>query len=222
MTNAPPPRNGPLACAASRRPAAPVPLLRAAIAALAWPLLAAAMPPAALSDCDCVDDGGSAFTERDEDDTTSPATIGGPRSAMPVTLRLSESLAGLPPRPSPHGNVLAGPVRISPAHAGPGPQPVITISASHFDFGRVEVGVSSDDQTLVITSRAGLLKIRSIAVSGDYVGSHNCPRWLDAGKSCQITGRFKPSDIGERRGSVSIHTNLGRTPTEVSLTGTGF
>lgn len=102
------------------------------------------------------------------------------------------------------------------------PPPAIAVSAQHFDFGRIEVGVSSLDRTVVITSRTGLLKIRSISVTGDYAGHHNCPRWLDVGKSCQITGRFKPTDIGERHGRVSILTNVSAAPMEISLSGTGF
>lgn len=109
----------------------------------------------------------------------------------------------------------------TPAAVG-APHPAIAVNAQHFDFGRIEVGVSSLDRTLVITSRTGLLKIRSISVTGDYAGHHNCPRWLDVGKSCQITGRFKPTDIGERHGRVTILTNVSAAPMEISLSGTGF
>ncbi|MCX7070594.1 MAG: choice-of-anchor D domain-containing protein [Gammaproteobacteria bacterium] len=120
-------------------------------------------------------------------------------------------------------NAVTSPDRISLSGTGKGLKPAMKTNVSRFDFGRVKVGASSREQTLVITSTgSGPLEIRSIRVSGDYSGSHNCPRWLDAGKSCQVTGSFKPKAVGTRPGSVSILTSVSNTATEVSLTGTGF
>ena len=177
--------------------------MRLAIVVLALPMLAEAAPGVMSTDCNCRDQHSRAFAAADRQDGMLHVAISNLGNAQPVSLRLSESLTHL------------WGIAESALSA-------IAISARHFDFGRVEVGVNSDDRTLVITSRSGLLKIRSITVTGDYTGSHNCPRWLDVGKSCQITGRFRPRDIGERRGRVSILTNLSSTPTEVSLSGTGF
>jgi len=120
-------------------------------------------------------------------------------------------------------NAVTSPDRISLSGTGKGLKPAMKTNVSRFDFGRVKVGAASREQTLVITSTgSGPLEIRSIRVSGDYSGSHNCPRWLDAGKSCQVTGSFKPKAVGTRPGSVSILTSVSNTATEVSLTGTGF
>ncbi len=120
-------------------------------------------------------------------------------------------------------NAVTSPDRISLSGTGKGLKPAMKTNVSRFDFGRVKVGAASREQTLVITSTgSGPLEIRSIRVSGDYSGSHNCPRFLDAGKSCQVTGSFKPKATGTRPGSVSILTSVSNTATEVSLTGTGF
>lgn len=120
-------------------------------------------------------------------------------------------------------NAVSSPDRISLSGTGKGLQPAIKTNVSSFDFGRVRVGATSLDRTLVITSTGtGPLEIRNIAVSGDYVGSHNCPRWLDAGKSCQVTGRFRPRATGVRSGTVSILSSVSNTPMQVSLSGTGF
>ena len=120
-------------------------------------------------------------------------------------------------------NAVTSPDRISLSGTGKGLKPAIKTNVSRFDFGRVKVGSVSRDQTLVITSTGtGPLEIRNIAVTGDYVGSHNCPRWLDAGKSCQVTGRFRPRATGVRSGTVSILSSVSNTPTQVSLSGTGF
>jgi len=120
-------------------------------------------------------------------------------------------------------NAVTSPDVIRLSGTGKGLQPAMKTNVSRFDFGRVKVGATSREQTLVITSTgSGPLEIRSIRVSGDYSGSHNCPRFLDAGKSCQVTGSFKPKAVGTRPGSVSILTSVSNTATEVSLTGTGF
>ncbi|MCX7060606.1 MAG: choice-of-anchor D domain-containing protein [Gammaproteobacteria bacterium] len=119
-------------------------------------------------------------------------------------------------------NAVSSPDLIRLSGTGKGLQPAIKTNVSSFDFGRVRVGATSLDRTLVITSSgSGPLEIRSINVTGDYTGSHNCPRFLDAGKSCQVTGRFRPRATGVRPGAVSILTSVSSTPTQVTLTGTG-
>nr|MDH4458350.1 choice-of-anchor D domain-containing protein [Nevskia sp.] len=119
-------------------------------------------------------------------------------------------------------NAVTSPDLIRLSGTGKGLQPAIKTNVSSFNFGRVRVGAVSRDQTLVITSTgSGPLEIRNITVTGDYTGSHNCPRFLDAGKSCQVTGRFRPRATGVRPGAVSILTSVSSTPTQVTLTGTG-
>lgn len=163
-------------------------------------------------DRDCGDeDGSTASPGCPAPVTRAPATASAP-SAARAARAAGPSTGADAARRAPDG---------TPA-AVQAPPPAIAVSAQHFDFGRIEVGVSSLDRTVVITSRTGLLKIRSISVTGDYAGHHNCPRWLNVGMSCQITGRFKPTDIGERRGRVSILTNVSAAPMEISLSGTGF
>ncbi|MCX7060611.1 MAG: choice-of-anchor D domain-containing protein [Gammaproteobacteria bacterium] len=119
-------------------------------------------------------------------------------------------------------NAVSSPDLIRLSGTGKGLQPAIKTNVSSFNFGRVKVGAASRDQTLVISSSgSGPLEIRSVNVTGDYTGSHNCPRFLDAGKSCQVTGRFRPRATGVRPGAVSILTSVSSTPTQVTLTGTG-
>ncbi|MGQ3057758.1 MAG: choice-of-anchor D domain-containing protein [Nevskia sp.] len=226
MTFAPLPRTERLPPEAPRRPSSRL-LLRTAIAVLAWPL-ASATQAGTITHCPCAIDDGIGFTAPDPDDGARPTTLGRLGTGEPVTLHLSESLTGLPPRDNATADastdsgrqiaLATTAVTMSDSRV----QPAIRTNLARFDFGRVKVGVSSGDQTIMITSSAGLLKIHTITVIGDYTGHHNCPRWLVAGSSCQITGRFKPKAAGERPGSVLIHTNLSKTPTEVSLTGTGF
>lgn len=159
-------------------------------------------------DCGDDDDGSAASPGCPAPTARAPATASAPSAARAAGPSNGADVA----RRAPDGT----PAAVETAH------PAIAVSAQHFDFGRIEVGVTSLDRTVVITSRTGLLKIRSISVTGDYAGHHNCPRWLNVGMSCQITGRFKPTDIGERRGRVTILTNVSPAPMEISLSGTGF
>lgn len=119
-------------------------------------------------------------------------------------------------------NAASSPDLISLSGTGKGLVPGIKTNVSRYDFGAVAVGSSSQDRALVITSSGtGPLEIRSIRVSGDYSGSHDCPKFLDAGKSCTLTGRFKPKARGTRTGEVTITTSAPNSPTVVTLTGKG-
>ncbi|WP_439640802.1 beta strand repeat-containing protein [Nevskia sp.] len=119
-------------------------------------------------------------------------------------------------------NAVSSPDLISLNGVGKGLVPAIKTNASSYNFGNVKVGASSADRALVITSSGtGPLEIRSISVSGDYSGSHNCPRLLDAGKSCTLTGRFKPKAKGARPGTITISTSAPGSPTVITLSGNG-
>ena len=52
-------------------------------------------------------------------------------------------------------------------------------------------------------------------------GSHDCPKFLDAGKSCTLTGRFKPKARGTRTGEITITTSASNSPIVVALTSKG-
>ncbi|WP_273457278.1 choice-of-anchor Q domain-containing protein [Nevskia ramosa] len=119
-------------------------------------------------------------------------------------------------------NATTSPDLISLSGTGRGLVPAIKTNAPSYDFGNVKVGATSPDRALIITSSGtGPLEIRSISVSGDYSGSHNCPRFLDAGKTCTLTGRFKPKAKGSRPSSVTITTSAPNSPTVIPLSGNG-
>ncbi len=119
-------------------------------------------------------------------------------------------------------NTTSSPDLISLSGTGKGPVPGIKTNVSRYDFGAVAVGSSTWDRALILTSSGtGPLEIRSIRVSGDYSGSHDCSKFLDAGKSCTRTGRFKPKARGTRMGEITITTSAPNSPTVVALTGKG-
>ncbi|WP_439638610.1 choice-of-anchor D domain-containing protein [Nevskia sp.] len=166
----------------------------------------------------------SIVTTGDFRHTTSCGTTLAPGASCTISIRFSPMGVGTRNGETRiTSNAVTSPDVIRLSGTGKGLQPAIKTNVSSFNFGRVKVGSVSRDQTLVITSTGtGPLEIRNIAVTGDYVGSHNCPRWLDAGKSCQVTGRFRPRATGVRAGTVSILSSVSNTPTQVSLSGTGF
>ncbi|WP_273455337.1 FG-GAP-like repeat-containing protein [Nevskia ramosa] len=106
--------------------------------------------------------------------------------------------------------------------AAPTTTPGIRTNAGSYNFGSVRVGESSANQMLVITSSGtAALEIRSIALTGDYGGSHNCPATLPVGQTCTLTGRFTPKALGVRPGNITITTNAPGSPTVILLSGSG-
>ncbi len=100
--------------------------------------------------------------------------------------------------------------------------PAIETSVSSYDFGTVKVGNSSGHRNLLITSSGtSALEIQGIVVTGDFSGTHNCPRFLESGKTCTLIGAFKPTVTGNRSGSITITSNAPGSPTVVTLTGKG-
>lgn len=101
--------------------------------------------------------------------------------------------------------------------------PGIRTNVSSFNFGNVAVGSTSPDRPLTITSSGtAALEILSIRLTGDFTGTSNCPRTLNPGSSCTLTGRFKPTAKGLRQGTITITTNAPTSPTVVQLSGTGI
>ena len=98
----------------------------------------------------------------------------------------------------------------------------ISLPVSSFNFGSVKVGQTSTQRSLPITScGTGPLNITRIGLTGDFIGTSNCPASLAPGASCALTGSFRPTATGVRNGSVTITSNAPTSPTVVQLTGTG-
>jgi hypothetical protein len=65
------------------------------------------------------------------------------------------------------------------------------------------------------------LQISSIAVSGAFDETNNCPSSLGSGNYCTIQVKFHPKKKGVQNGSVNVTDNAPGSPQQVSLTGTG-
>jgi hypothetical protein len=99
----------------------------------------------------------------------------------------------------------------------------LTFSSSSLNFGLLQIGLSSPSQTVTVNNVSShSVSFASIASSGDYAQSNNCPANLTAGQNCTITVTFTPTAAGTRSGAVTLKDNSPGSPTQtISLTGTG-
>jgi hypothetical protein len=87
-----------------------------------------------------------------------------------------------------------------------------------------QVSVAGGSQAVTVTEGMNSSTITSIAVTGDYSQTNNCPGTLTAGQTCTINVTFTPTAEGSRNGALTIMSNASASPTvtsTVTLVGTG-
>jgi Abnormal spindle-like microcephaly-assoc'd, ASPM-SPD-2-Hydin len=100
----------------------------------------------------------------------------------------------------------------------------LVANPASLSFGPQAVGVASTSQAITVTEGMNSSTITSIAVTGDYSQTNNCPAALSAGQTCTINVTFTPSVEGSSNGSLTILSNANASPTVTStvmLSGTG-
>jgi hypothetical protein len=101
---------------------------------------------------------------------------------------------------------------------------VASLSPGNLTFAGQNVGTTSVAQTVTLTNKATAtapLSITSIAASGDFAQTNNCPSSLAVGASCTINVTFTPTAAGTRTGTLTVNDNAAGSPHTVSLSGTG-
>jgi hypothetical protein len=86
------------------------------------------------------------------------------------------------------------------------------------------VNTASGSQTVTLTEGINSAAISSIAATGDYSQTNNCPASLAASQTCTINVVFTPTSEGTRNGTLTILSHAASSPTvsaQVSLSGTG-
>lgn len=87
-----------------------------------------------------------------------------------------------------------------------------------------DVGTTSAPQAMTIANFGGSpLHLSSIAASGDFAETNNCPAVLVAGSNCTVSVTFAPSAAGSANGLLTViddSGNLGGTQA-IPLAGTG-
>lgn len=122
----------------------------------------------------------------------------------------------------------------------PAPPPPITAgtltrSPTGLVFGPLDVGKTSEPQTIVVRNQpastpvsgsvellaaAPPVTISSVVATGDFIQTNDCGK-LDSGESCRINVTFKPTDEGERRGTVTVGSDATNSTLVTQLVGTG-
>ena len=99
----------------------------------------------------------------------------------------------------------------------------LKFSATSLNFGFRQVGVPSPAQTVTVTNASfHSATFTSIASSGDFAQTNNCPATLNAGQSCTISVTFTPTTTGVRNGGVTLKDNSPASPQQtISASGTG-
>jgi len=102
--------------------------------------------------------------------------------------------------------------------------PYVVLSSSSLNFGSQVVNTSSAPQKVTLTNSGGAaLILNTIAVSGQYSQTNNCPTGgsLAIGSSCVISVAFAPRSAGPQNGTVTITDNAPGSPQNIALSGTG-
>jgi hypothetical protein len=109
--------------------------------------------------------------------------------------------------------------------SGMTPAPALTLSSSALNFGSVNLGATSQPQTITLTNSGTLaLTFTSLfAFTGDFTGSGNCYTTvpLAPGASCTLSVTFAPTVSGTRTGTIAVATNDPAGTKTISLTGSG-
>jgi probable HAF family extracellular repeat protein len=104
--------------------------------------------------------------------------------------------------------------------------PIAALSPTSLAFWPSAIGTTNGASSVTLKNTgATSLTISRIAITGpnagDFAQTHTCGSSLAAGASCEVDVSFKPTQIGNRTGMLSVSDNAHGSPQTVSLSGTG-
>jgi len=100
--------------------------------------------------------------------------------------------------------------------------PQASVSATTLTFLPQAVGTTSQAQGVTLTNGGTApLGIRSVTVSGDFLETHDCAKFLDPGQSCRLSVSFSPLVSGAATGELVLDTSAENGRRVVSLFGEG-
>ncbi len=136
--------------------------------------------------------------------TFTPTAIGNRTGALTIT----DSAAGSPQTVTLSGTGLAA---------------VVALTPTSLTFSSLAVGSTSTAQTVTLTNQGNTnLAISSIAASGDFAQTNNCPSSLASNATCALNVTFAPTAAGNRTGALIITDSAAGSPQTVALSGTGL
>jgi hypothetical protein len=107
------------------------------------------------------------------------------------------------------------------ALSGTGTSGRASLTPVSLTFGSLPVWTTSAVQTVTVTNTGGTeLNVLAVTASGDYSQTNTCTVTLAAGADCSISVMFRPSEVGSRKGFITVNTNDAASLHTVNLTGT--
>jgi hypothetical protein len=112
------------------------------------------------------------------------------------------------------------------APAGAPPDPGFTLSPGDISFGAQGLNIASALRAVSMENAGGAaVAIDSIdlggASPGQFLLNHNCPDSLQAGASCTLNVRFRPTSVGDKTASLRVSTVGDTRRRVVELSGIG-
>jgi hypothetical protein len=105
---------------------------------------------------------------------------------------------------------------------GDGSTSIVALSSTALSFPSLQVGQSSPQQSVTLTNNGNATLNLTIAITGDYVQTNDCPPALGVGSMCTFQITFTPTTGGGRNGALTLTDNAPDSPESVTLTGSGY
>src|SRR5207245_4088580 len=104
--------------------------------------------------------------------------------------------------------------------------PAASLSPTSLTFGNQNLSTTSAAQAVTLSNTGtAALSITSVAItgtnSGDFAQSNTCGSSVNAGASCTISVKFKPTGTGTRTASVVVTDNASGSQQTAALSGSG-
>lgn len=102
-------------------------------------------------------------------------------------------------------------------------RPAAAMSRTSVAYPNMLVGITTAAEVVTVTNSGNLpLTIASVAVTGDYAQTNDCPAEpIAAGASCTVSVTFTPTATGNRAGTLTVTTDADDSPHTASLSGKG-
>jgi Abnormal spindle-like microcephaly-assoc'd, ASPM-SPD-2-Hydin/Divergent InlB B-repeat domain len=97
----------------------------------------------------------------------------------------------------------------------------VTATPATLTFASQAIGTTSPSKPITVKNTGTASTSISVAITGDYAQTNNCPATLAAKANCKVNVTFTPTVAGTRTGTVTLTDTASNSPQTVSLTGTG-
>jgi uncharacterized repeat protein (TIGR03803 family) len=99
-----------------------------------------------------------------------------------------------------------------------------TLSRTSFNFGSQALNETSAARSLTLKNNGvTLLNVSNVAITEEFgIATNECTsRSLTSGQACTVSVTFTPAALGLQNGTLSFTDNVGSSPQNITLSGTG-